>query len=68
MLSGPRIIATLAVLCLPLVAADRGPYEVTIKRGVKAEMRDGVTLVADIYRPDADGKFPVMLCRSFRET
>ena len=62
--SVPRIIATLAVLCLPLVAADRGPYEVTIERGVKAEMRDGVTLVADIYRPDADGKFPVMLQRT----
>ena len=27
-------------------------------------MRDGVTLRADIYRPDADGKFPVLLQRT----
>ena len=26
-------------------------------------MRDGTTLVADVYRPDAEGKFPVLLLR-----
>jgi hypothetical protein len=32
--------------------------------GIKQEMRDGVKLSADIYRPDAKGKFPVILTRS----
>jgi putative CocE/NonD family hydrolase len=27
-------------------------------------MRDGVTLSADVYRPDADGRFPVILSRT----
>ena len=58
-----RFIVPVA-LCLPLIAADRGSHEVTIQRGAKAEMRDGVTLIADIYRPEGDGKFPVMLQRT----
>jgi hypothetical protein len=37
---------------------------VTVERGVAAKMRDGVTLRADIYRPKADGKFPVLLVRT----
>ena len=44
-------------------AADQ-PYEVTVERGVAAKMRDGVVLRADIYRPKADGKFPVLLERT----
>ena len=40
------------------------PYAVTIQRGVAVKMRDGVTLRADIYRPKADGKFPVLLTRT----
>ena len=39
-------------------------YEVTVERDVAAKMRDGVTLYADIYRPKADGKFPVLLTRT----
>jgi uncharacterized protein len=38
--------------------------EVTVERNVTARMRDGVTLRADIYRPKADGKFPVLLVRT----
>jgi putative CocE/NonD family hydrolase len=45
-----------------LVAADH--YEVTAERNVAAKMRDGVTLRADIYRPKAEGKFPVLLVRT----
>jgi hypothetical protein len=44
--------------------ADASKYEVTVERGVAAKMRDGVTLRADIYRPKADGKFPVLLVRT----
>src|SRR5256885_3460099 len=45
-----------------LVAEEK--YEVTVERGVAAKMRDGVTLRADICRPKADGKFPVLLVRT----
>jgi uncharacterized protein len=40
------------------------PYAVTIERDVVAKMRDGVKLRADIYRPKADGQFPVILMRT----
>ncbi len=46
------------------VATAEGPYEVTIEHGVEAKMRDGVVLRADIYRPRADGQFPVLLQRT----
>ena len=42
-------------------AADR--YEVSIERNMPAKMRDGVVLRADVYRPKAEGKFPVLLIR-----
>jgi uncharacterized protein len=45
-----------------LVAAES--YEVTVERNVVMTMRDGVKLRADIYRPKADGKFPVLLVRT----
>ena len=50
------------LLSTTLAAAER--YEVTIEHGVAAKMRDGVTLGADIYRPKAEGKFPVLLERT----
>src|SRR5260370_11613669 len=34
------------------------------EHGVPAKMRDGVILKADIYRPRADGKYPVLLQRT----
>jgi putative CocE/NonD family hydrolase len=39
-------------------------HEVTVERNVAATMRDGVILRADIYRPKAEGKFPVLLVRT----
>src|SRR5579885_3369385 len=39
-------------------------YAGVIERNVPAKMRDGVTLRADIYRPKAAGKFPVLLTRT----
>src|SRR6266704_369151 len=44
--------------------ADTQKYEGTVERNVAAKMRDGVTLRADIYRPKADGRFPVLLVRT----
>ena len=40
------------------------PYEVRFEFGVKQEMRDGVKLSSDLYLPDAEGKFPVLVTRS----
>ena len=40
--------------------------EVVVQKNVPAEMRDGVTLMADVYRPagrDAAGEYPVLLTR-----
>jgi putative CocE/NonD family hydrolase len=39
-------------------------HQVTVQTGVRAKMRDGVQLVADIYRPKAEGRFPVLLQRT----
>jgi putative CocE/NonD family hydrolase len=39
-------------------------YSVIAQTGVRVKMRDGVTLAADIYRPKAEGKFPVILTRT----
>lgn len=41
-----------------------GPYPVVVQLNVEARMRDGVVLRADVYRPDKEGKFPVLLERT----
>lgn len=57
------------ILALSLVAtstmglADQ-PYQVIIERGVPSKMRDGILLRSDVYRPKAEGKFPVLLRRT----
>jgi putative CocE/NonD family hydrolase len=38
--------------------------DVIIEYNVPARMRDGAVLMADIYRPHAEGKFPVLLQRT----
>lgn len=61
-----RLSLTLAVFAL-LVAAKayaQVKYAVTIEPNVAMKTRDGVVLRADIYRPDAEGKFPVILQRT----
>jgi putative CocE/NonD family hydrolase len=53
------------ILPLVLVVSAWGQsHRILIERSVRAKMRDGVNLVADIYRPQADGKFPVLLQRT----
>ena len=39
-------------------------YAVTYELNVELKMRDGVVLRADLYHPNADGKFPVLLQRT----
>ena len=57
-------MALCAAMVLPAQAAAAESHEVTVERNVAAKMRDGVTLRADIYRPKAEGKFPVLLVRT----
>lgn len=54
-------VAIFSALPVPLAAQT---YDVTFEHNASAKMRDGVTLRADIYRPKADGKFPVLLQRT----
>jgi putative CocE/NonD family hydrolase len=54
---------------VPVVHFEEGKlshpsYKVRMQHNVRIPMRDGVELSADIYRPDADGKFPVLLLRT----
>jgi putative CocE/NonD family hydrolase len=42
---------------------SKGPCTVTKQVDVPARMRDGVTLLADIYRPSEAGSYPVILMR-----
>lgn len=39
-------------------------YPVQVQTNVRVKMRDGVSLVCDIYRPKAEGKFPVLMTRT----
>lgn len=55
------LLASLAVAQAP---APDAPYAVTVQTNVRARMRDGVALVCDIYRPKAEGRFPVLLTRT----
>ena len=43
-------------------------YGVRTQINMKVPMRDGVLLEADVFRPDAPGKFPTLLLRSYHGT
>jgi hypothetical protein len=61
-----RVFLFLAI-GFPVLAANavaQGKCDVAIEKNVAMKARDGVTLRADIYRPKADGKFPVILERT----
>ena len=40
------------------------PIQIVTEKGVAMKTRDGVTLRADIYRPAAEGSYPVLLTRT----
>ena len=45
-------------------APPAGPFRVTVESGLSVAMRDGVKLIADVYRPVDEGRFPVLLQRT----
>lgn len=63
----PILVILLTILCLSFTAASVSSqtlYRVRIQPAVSVKMRDGVSLVADIYSPVSDEKFPVLLSRT----
>jgi len=44
--------------------SEERAYDVVVEKNVEATMRDGVVLRADVYRPDAPGRFPAILRRT----
>jgi hypothetical protein len=48
--------------CIPVIGQTAN--DIVIERNVAMKTRDGVTLYADIYRPAAEGKYPVLLQRT----
>ncbi|HET8667406.1 MAG TPA: CocE/NonD family hydrolase [Terriglobales bacterium] len=63
MLRNRVLILGFICLAIPHVICAES-YTVTLETGVEAKMRDGTILRADIYRPKAEGKFPVLLERT----
>jgi putative CocE/NonD family hydrolase len=63
-----RTILFTLLLVLFVLAGDHAraqtPYRVTVQQSVSVKMRDGVALVADVYRPVSEEKFPVLLERT----
>lgn len=46
-----------------MTPGSRPQYRVLVEKDVPMQTRDGVTLRADVYRPAAPGRFPVLLSR-----
>jgi putative CocE/NonD family hydrolase len=63
-----RGYAFAVAIILPWLGSTSGvageKYAVILEQNVPVKMRDGVTLRADVYRPDSPGKFPVLLERT----
>jgi predicted acyl esterase len=47
-----------------VVERTSGLGGVTVERDVAAVMRDGITLRADVYRPETPGEYPVLVQRT----
>src|ERR1035438_3990819 len=58
-------LLALAITLLPCVAVKgQTAADIVVERNVAMQTRDGVTLRADIYRPAAEGNYPVLLTRT----
>jgi len=52
----------LARVILPDIRITAPPGGVVFKRDVSVTVRDGTTLRANVFRPEAGGRYPVLLC------
>ncbi|MGD9893530.1 MAG: CocE/NonD family hydrolase [Dehalococcoidia bacterium] len=46
-----------------MIVRTRRQYSVVVEKNLPMRTRDGVTLFADVCRPDAPGRFPVLVAR-----
>lgn len=58
------VFVILGILTMGASVYAKEQYDVKIETNVAMTTRDGITLQADIYRPDAPGRFPVILQRT----
>jgi uncharacterized protein len=60
-------IALIGLTALPLSLTGtntKAGVPVSVETGVTMKTRDGVSLVADVYRPEAEGRYPTLLQRT----
>src|SRR5579872_5614104 len=57
-------VAFVSVIIVAQCVSAADSLAVTVERGASLQMRDGTVLRADIYRPKAEGEFPVLLQRT----
>jgi uncharacterized protein len=62
MLERVHVLGAAAALTIAVVAAP--PSHVSVEKNVPVRMRDGVTLRADVYRPDGANDLPALLERT----
>jgi putative CocE/NonD family hydrolase len=62
-MKGTALIWLTAMLGLTGLNSDAG-LPVRVETDVSTKTRDGVSLVADVYRPDAEGRYPTLVERT----
>ena len=62
----PPIHAAVAALALAVTSASTAPQltHIVVERDLPLRLSDGVTLYADVYRPEGPGRFPALLMRT----
>src|ERR1700738_2890408 len=67
-MTGTKVVRYVAMVAAMLACGPASfaaeTYPIAYEHDVKVAMRDGVVLQADIYRPQAEGKFSVLLQRT----
>jgi putative CocE/NonD family hydrolase len=58
------LLAFAAALLTDGILPGQTAPQIVVEKNVAMKTRDGVTLRADIYRPSADGSYPVLLTRT----
>jgi hypothetical protein len=58
------LLSACALFCAVAAHAAVESYPIKVERAVAVTMRDNTVLRADIYRPDVEGRFPVLLERT----
>ena len=60
----PEIMASMLPEGFPADKLSRPEYKMTVDRDVMIEVRDGVHIAVDVFRPDAPGEFPSLFSAS----